>query len=64
MKSGVKTCANILDQDNKMNSTTGTTGKKKKSVVCHDTLKVPSISAIESLRDVSCCHVYVHINDT
>jgi len=51
MKSGVKTCANILDQDNKMNSTTGTTGKKKKSVVCHDTLKVPSISAIESLRD-------------
>ena len=57
MKSGVKTCANILDQDNKMNSPTGTKGKKKNSVICQDAFKVPSISVIESLRDVSSYHL-------
>ena len=55
MKNGVKTCANILNQDNKMNSTTNIKGKKRNNVVCQDTIKVPSLSALESLKKVNFC---------
>ena len=64
MKSGVKTCANILDQDNKMNSTRAQDYynfkvKRRKNVVCQDTVKVPTLSALESLQEVNTCHIFM-----
>ena len=68
MENGVKTCANILDQDNKMNSTRAqdyynSKVKRRKNVVCQDTVKVPSPSALESLQEVNFCHIFMtHID--
>ena len=68
MENGVKTCANILDQDNKMNSTRAqdyynSKVKRRKNVVCQDTVKVPSPSALESLQEVIFCQILMtHIN--
>ena len=64
MENGVKTCANILDQDNKMNSTRAqdyynSKVKRRKNVVCQDTVKVPSLSALESLQEVNFCHIFM-----
>ena len=64
MKNGVKTCANILNQDNKMNSTTTTKGKKRNNVVCQDTIKVPSLSALERLQKVNFCHILMTCIDS
>ena len=64
MKSGVKTCANILDQDNKMNSMTETKGKKRKNVVCQETIKVPSLSTLESLQKVNFCQILLTYIDS
>ena len=63
MENGVQTCANILDQDNKMNSTRAhdyynSKVKRRKNVVCQDTVKVPSSSALESLQEVNFCHIF------
>ena len=68
MENGVKTCAIILDQDNKMNSTRAQDyynfkAKRRKNVVCQDTVKVPSLSALESLQEVNFCHIFMtHID--
>ena len=68
MENGVKTCAIILDQDNKMNSTRAQDYynfkvKRRKNVVCHDTVKVPSLTAFETLQEVNVCHIFMtHID--
>ena len=68
MENGVKTCAIILDQDNKMNSTRAQDYynfkvKRRKNVVCQDTVKVPSLTAFETLQEVNVCHIFMtHID--
>ena len=52
LKNGVKSCATIVDQDNKINSTLKNKGNKKLNVVCEDTYDLPTFSHIESLREV------------
>ena len=52
LKNGVKSCATIVDQDNKINSTLKNKGKKNLNVVCEDTYDLPTFSHIESLREV------------
>ena len=69
MENGVKTCAIILDQDNKMNSTRAQDYynfkvKRRKNVVCQDTVKVPTLSALEILQEVNSCHsLLTHIDN-